>query len=107
MAAKGMRGGFAEEVYAALKKVPKGKVTTYKELARAVGTHAYRAVGTAMKKNKDPIHIHCYKVIRSDGSIGAYSALGGTVRKAALLKSDGIEKKDGKIDLRRYRYRFR
>ena len=102
-----MRGGFAEKVYAALKKVPKGKVTTYKELAKAVRSRAYRAVGTAMKTNKDLAHIHCYRVVRNDGSIGEYSAPGGTARKAALLKADGIEITNGRIDLQRYRYRFR
>jgi len=102
-----MRGGFAEKVYAALKKVPKGKVTTYKELAKAVRSKAYRAVGTAMKTNNDISHIHCYRVIRSDGSIGEYSAPGGTARKAALLKADGIEIRNGKIDLRKHLYKPR
>jgi methylated-DNA-[protein]-cysteine S-methyltransferase len=102
-----MRSGFAEKVYAALKKVPKGKITTYKELAKAVRSKAYRAVGTVMKTNDDISHIHCYRVIRSDGSVGEYSAPRGTSRKAALLKADGIEIRDGKIDMRRYVYRFR
>ena len=95
------------DVDALMKKVPKGKVTTYKELAKAVHSKAYRAVGTAMKMNRDPTHIHCYRVVRSDGFVGRYSAPGGTARKAALLKVDGIEIKNGKIDLRRYIYRFR
>ncbi|VVB73361.1 Methylated-DNA--protein-cysteine methyltransferase [uncultured archaeon] len=100
-----MEGRFAEGVYDALRKVPRGKVTTYKELAKAARSNAYRAVGTAMRTNTDPKHIPCYRVIRSDGSIGEYSAAGGKARKAALLKADGIEVKDGKIDLRRYLYK--
>ena len=100
-----MRGGFAEKVYAALKKVPKGKVTTYKELAKTVHSKAYRAVGSAMRTNRDIAHVHCYRVVRSDGSIGKYSAPGGTPGKAALLKADGIEIRNGRIDLRRYLYR--
>ena len=106
MIAKDMRSRFAENVYAALKKVPKGNVTTYKELAKAVRSKAYRAVGTAMRTNSDISRNHCYRVIRSDGSIGEYSAPGGTSRKAALLKADGIEIRNGRIDLR-YIYRFR
>jgi O-6-methylguanine DNA methyltransferase len=107
MIARDMRDGFAEKVYAALKKVPKWKVTTYKELAKAIRSKAYRAVGTAMKMNKDPAHIHCYRVVRSDGSIGEYSAPGGTAKKAELLKADGIEITNGRIDLRRYLHRFK
>jgi methylated-DNA-[protein]-cysteine S-methyltransferase len=107
MIVRDMRGEFAEKVYAALKKVPKGKVTTYKELAKAVRSKAYRAVGAAMRTNEDPARIHCYKVVCSDGSIGEYSAPGGKARKAALLKADGIAVKDGKIDLQRCLYRFR
>ena len=102
-----MQKRFADRVYAVLKKVPKGRATTYKELAEALGSKAYRAVGTAMKKNKDTIHIHCYRVVCSDGSVGQYSAPGGISKKATLLKKDGIKIKKGKIDLQIYLYRFR
>jgi len=101
-----MRGEFNERVYSLLKRVPRGKVTTYKELAAALGSRAYRAVGTAMRVNRDPVRIPCYRVVRSDGRIGEYSAHGGAKRKAALLGDDRIEIKNGKIDLRRYLHRF-
>ena len=102
-----MHDKFTKKIYAALKKVPKGKVTTYKELAKAVHSKAYRTVGTAMKTNRDPVHIHCYRVVRSDGTVGEYSATGGTDRKAALLRLDGIEITNGKINLQKYLYRFK
>ncbi|MDE1857402.1 MAG: MGMT family protein [Candidatus Micrarchaeota archaeon] len=68
--------------------VPRGKVVTYKDLARMAGRpNAYRAVGTAMRKNPLPIVIPCHRVVRSDGDIGDYSN-GGRARKIRLLKSE-------------------
>jgi len=90
-----------------LKKIPKGKVTTYKELALVMGTHS-RAIARILAANKDPENIPCYKVVRSDGSIGGYTFKGrlDVKRKIALLKRDGIEVKNGKIDLKKYLHRF-
>lgn len=82
-----------EKVYAKLKGVPKGKVTTYKDLAQATGTKAYRAIGSFMKINHNPREIPCYKVIKSDGSIGEYSAPRGVGKKISLLKQEGIKVK--------------
>ncbi|NIO20441.1 MAG: methylated-DNA--[protein]-cysteine S-methyltransferase [Candidatus Aenigmarchaeota archaeon] len=92
-------------VYEFLRKVPKGRVTTYKELAKASGTHP-RTVGLLMKKNKDPVNIPCYKVVRSDGSLGGYSAEGGVKTKIRLLRRDGIEIRNGKINLKKYLFKF-
>ena len=97
---------FRNKVYGQLKKVPKGKVVTYKTLAESLGTKAYRAVGTAMKNNEDPVGIPCYKVVRSDGSVGSYSSPGGTRKKIELLQKDGITVNNGKID-KKYFYFFR
>ena len=97
---------FRNKVYGQLKKVPKGKVVTYKTLAGSLGTKAYRAVGTAMKCNEDPVNIPCYKVVRSDGSVGSYSSPGGTRKKIELLQKDGITVNNGKID-KKYFYFFR
>jgi len=99
-------GLFAKKVYAYLKKVPKGKVTTYKELANTIGSKAYRAVGSALSENKDPVKVPCYRVVCSDGTIGRYSAAGGLKKKIELLKKDGIKIKNGKIDLQRFGFRF-
>ena len=92
-----------EKVYSLLKKIPKGKVTTYRELARASGLHP-RAIGVLMRKNKDPENIPCYKVVRSDGRLGGYS--GGLKRKIELLRKDGIEVKNHRVDLKKHLYRF-
>ena len=97
---------FNEKIYEKLKKVPKWKFISYKELGRAVNSKAYRAVGNAMKNNKDPVNIPCYKVIKSSGEIGDYSSNGGAKKKIKLLKKDGIEIKNNKIDLNKYGYSF-
>ena len=94
------------KVYDLLGKVPKGRVTTYKNLAAEAGTHP-RAVAMYMKHNEDPVKIPCYKVVRSDGSPGGYSSGKGIPEKIALLKRDGIEIKNGKIDLNTHKYAFR
>lgn len=97
---------FKQKVYQKLKHVPKGKVITYKNLAKAINSKAYRAIGNCMKTNSDPKNIPCYKVVNSNGKIGSYSAPGGTKKKIALLKKDNIQIKDKKIDLTRYGFRF-
>lgn len=87
---------FNEKCYALLKQIPKGKVTTYKEMARAMGTHAWRAVGTAMAKNDNLITIPCHRVVRSDGVIGDYAL--GTDKKVELLNSEGVDISNGKVN---------
>jgi len=69
-------------------RIPRGETRTYKQIAAAAGRpNAYRAVGTALKKNPFPVIIPCHRVIKSDGSIGDYSG-GGRRRKRELLKSE-------------------
>ena len=99
---------FAEQVYALTKQIPKGNVSTYKIIAEALGTKAYRAVGMALKKNKDPITIPCYRVIKDNGEIGGY---GGSdplniQMKAQKLHNDGIEIIEGKIDTKYFFIHF-
>jgi len=86
---------FNEKCYALLKQIPKGKVTTYKEMARAMGTNAWRAVGTAMAKNTNLITIPCHRVVRSDGVIGQYAL--GTDKKVEILNNEGVDISNGKV----------
>ncbi len=80
---------FAEKVRAIVKKIPKGKTMTYKEVARRAGNpKAARAVGAIMRTNYDET-IPCHRVVRSDGSMGGYNR-GGTLRKREILKSEGV-----------------
>tara|TARA_B100001989_G_C24393509_1_gene390462 strand:+ start:126 stop:398 length:273 start_codon:yes stop_codon:yes gene_type:complete len=82
---------FQIQVWNELKKIPKGQVKTYKEIATAIGKpNSARAVANACGKNPKPIKIPCHRIIRSDGSLGGYSAKGGASEKRRLLKKEGI-----------------
>ena len=82
---------FQLKVWNLLKKIPKGTVKTYSEVAKAIGKPlAVRAVANAIAKNPYPIQIPCHRVIRSDGSLGGYSGVGGVKKKKNLLKREGI-----------------
>ena len=77
---------FQLKVWNYLKKIPKGKVKTYLEVAKAIGKpRAFRAVANAVGKNPYPPLIPCHRVIRSDGSLGGYSGKGGIKEKRRLL----------------------
>jgi len=99
-----MKSPFYEKVYAKLRKVPKGKVTTYKALANAIGSKAYRAVGTAMNKNPYAPQTPCHRVINSDGRVGQFAH--GSKKKIEMLKKEGIQIIHGKIDLKKYQFKF-
>ncbi len=88
---------FNEKVWKIITKIPKGKVSTYKDVAHALNTRAYRAVGTALSKNPDAPHTPCHRIVNSDGRIGNYSGGDGTVTKIALLTSEGIEFENDKV----------
>lgn len=78
---------FEDKVYNIVKKIPRGKVLTYKEVANFAGSpRAFRAVGNILGKNRDP-KILCHRVIRSDGQIGGYNR--GHKKKVELLKREG------------------
>ena len=87
---------FNEKVLKLTKRIPKGRVTTYKIIAEKLNTHAYRAVGTALHNNKRPIIIPCHRVVNSDGFIGGYAK--GINKKIKLLKKEGIKIKSKKIE---------
>ncbi len=95
---------FNEKVLYLTKKIPKGKVTTYKIIAQKLGTKAYRAVGNALNNNKTPIVIPCHRVVNSDGRLGGYSR--GINKKIKLLIKEGVEIRNNKIDLRKFLYKF-
>lgn len=80
---------FQDTVCAVVKKIPMGKMMTYKEVARRSGSpRAYRAVGNIMKRNTDPA-IPCHRVIKSDGTPGGYNGLAG--KKLELLRGEGAK----------------
>jgi methylated-DNA-[protein]-cysteine S-methyltransferase len=90
-----------------MRKIPRGKVTTYKILAQQLGTKAYRTVGTAVKNNPDAPIIPCHRVVKSDGSIGFYSGKGGIKTKIRLLEKEEIKIKGKRIaDFEKVLYKF-
>ncbi|MDP3727114.1 MAG: MGMT family protein [bacterium] len=95
-------------VYAAARRIPRGRVATYADLARAIGCpRAWRHVGTVLSLNRDP-KTPCHRVVRSDGRVGGFSAggrTGGTLRKIEKLRAEGIRVTGERVDLRRYRIR--
>jgi methylated-DNA-[protein]-cysteine S-methyltransferase len=78
---------FQEKIYSVVKKIPKGRVLTYKQVARKIGHPlAFRAVGNILGKNIDP-KVPCHRVIRSDGRIGGYRD--GSAFKIKRLREEG------------------
>lgn len=92
-------------MYEKLLKVPKGKVTTYGELAKAVGLkNGQRAIGRIMNKNPFPVIVPCHRVILSSGKIGGYAW--GEKIKTNMLSKEGVQIKKGKILDKDKIYRF-
>ena len=82
---------FQKKVWNEIKKIPKGRTTSYKKITIAIGhPKAARAVANACGKNPNPIITPCHRVIASDGTIGGYSAEGGVNTKRALLAKEGV-----------------
>ena len=82
---------FQLKVWNYLKKIPKGKVKTYMDVAKAIRKPlAVRAVANAIGKNPYPPKIPCHRVIRSDGSLGGYSGKGGIKKKRRLLRLENV-----------------
>ena len=88
---------FQDNVYKALKIIPKGSVTTYGAIAKYLGTKAVRAVGTAVGKNPNAPQVPCHRVVPNCGKIGNYSGEGGVSTKIRLLKEEGVDVENGKI----------
>ena len=74
---------FDKRCYDLLLQIPKGKVTTYREIAHALGTKAYRAVGQAMNRNPNLVRVPCHRVVKSNGEVGGYAQ--GEIEKIKLL----------------------
>lgn len=92
-----------------LRKIPRGKITTYGELAR-VTKSSPRAIGQVMRRNARPDLYPCYKCVSSSGKVHGYDGClkGGKIeKKIKLLKNDGIEIKNNRIELSRYLHKFR
>lgn len=93
----------SRRIYEAVKRIPKGKVATYGQVAQMAGDRKMaRAVGNALHKNPDPDSIPCYRVVSAKGELSGEFAFGGAGAQARLLEEDGIEVTNGKVDLKKY-----
>ncbi len=92
---------FFDEVYKVVKWVPEGKVTTYGEIARALGTKDARKVGWALHANPDP-KTPCHRVVNKDGKLAANFAFDGESEQRRRLESDGVVFEGNKVDLEKH-----
>jgi methylated-DNA-[protein]-cysteine S-methyltransferase len=106
---------YQQAILRILAEVPRGKVTTYGDLAKELSrrnpkwsSSASRAVGTTMRKNPCGPQIPCHRVIKSDGSVGNFRGgeKGAVEEKIRMLEGEGVMALNGKIDLRKYRHIF-
>tara|TARA_B100000212_G_scaffold254145_1_gene194693 strand:+ start:284 stop:598 length:315 start_codon:yes stop_codon:yes gene_type:complete len=96
---------FDQRCHALLARIPKGRVSTYGELAHALGTKAYRAVGQALNRNPHLMKVPCHRVIKSNGEIGGYAL--GADKKRELLLEEGVQvETNGRIRLSKYLHPF-
>ena len=86
---------FNQKVWTLTARVPKGRVTTYADIARALNTTAYRAVGNALNKNPYAPAVPCHRVVGSTGALTGFA--GGLAKKKALLAKEGVEVKNGRV----------
>ena len=97
-----------KRIYEAVKKIPYGCVATYGQVAELAGDRKMaRAVGNALHKNPDPDNIPCFRVVNSRGELAGEFAFGGPGAQARLLEAEGIEVKEGRVDIKKFGYRLR
>lgn len=93
-----------KRIYEAVKKIPKGKVATYADVAEMAGDRKMaRAVGNALHKNPDPDTIPCHRVVNSKGELAGEYAFGGACKQAEILESEDVEVVEGKVNLEKYK----
>lgn len=97
--------GFEMLVYQVVRTIPKGRVSTYGAVAKQAGRGTARSVGSALARNPFAPEVPCHRVVRADGSLGGFN--GETegpemTRKTRLLESEGVEVREGSIDLSRF-----
>jgi len=100
---------FQEKVYCAVRRIPRGRVTTYKLLAESLGCRSPRAVGQALRRNPFATEVPCHRVIASDLSPGGFRGGndGASVsKKLGLLEKEGVPFKNGKLARTNLVYRF-
>lgn len=93
---------YIQKVYQAVKRIPKGKVSTYSDIGRVAGVRSPRAVGSMLHKNKNPEIAPCHRVVHKDGRLAKKYAFGGIREQAEKLKNEDIVIRDGRVDMKKY-----
>lgn len=91
---------FQEKVWAVTARVPRGKVTTYGQIARRLGSRAYRAVGNSLHLNPYAPDVPCHRVVGGDGRLTGFA--GGLSKKRRMLRAEGVAFKRDRVDLARH-----
>ncbi len=95
-----------ELIYDVVKQIPKGSVATYGQVAALAGNNRWaRVVGYALHANPDPEHIPCHRVVNREGVVSEAFAFGGGNRQVELLREEGVEVTDKKVDLAKYQWK--
>jgi|SRR5687767_5706920 methylated-DNA-[protein]-cysteine S-methyltransferase len=95
---------FNQKVWALCARIPRGQVATYADIARALGTKGYRAVGAALNRNPYAPDVPCHRVVGSDGSLTGFAS--GLEHKQRLLAGEGIKLVKGKVVLKDCKFTF-
>ncbi|MBQ6229769.1 MAG: methylated-DNA--[Eubacterium sp.] len=95
-----------KRIYEAVKRIPKGCVATYAQVAEEAGDRKMaRAVGNALHKNPDLSVIPCHRVVNAKGELAGNYAFGGAWKQGELLMAEGVEVVDGRVDLRKFQWK--
>ena len=95
-----------ERIYEVVKKIPRGRVASYGQIAALAGNPRWaRVVGYALHVNPDPETIPCYRVVNREGRLSESFAFGGVNRQKQLLEQEGVEIKDNCVDMERFRWK--
>ena len=93
----------AKRIYDAVRRIPRGKVATYGQIAEMAGDRKMaRAVGNALHKNPDPTGIPCHRVVNAKGELAGEYAFGGAWKQAERLIEEGVAVEQGRVDLKVY-----
>ncbi len=95
-----------EKVYTVVRKIPKGKVATYGQIAKLSGIKSPRLVGSMLHKNIDPVTIPCHRVVNSKGKLALRYAFGGITGQKEKLRSEGITTLRDVVDLQNFLWKI-
>lgn len=98
--------GFFEQVYQVVKQVPRGKVMTYGQIAKQLGTRDARRVGWALHSNKSGSGVPCHRVVNQAGRLAPNFAFDGEEEQRRRLEAEGVKfLENGKVDMKKYQWK--